>query len=75
LSGRVPRSADELGRSPLRPVLAALVHADPSGRPGSADEALALLRSHGVPTGAPWAGRPHPPDVPDLVGRVSRAYR
>jgi serine/threonine-protein kinase len=75
LSGRVPRSACELGRSPLRPVLAALVRTDPGDRPGSAGEALDLLRSYGVPRGTPWAERPHPPDVADVVGRVRRAYR
>jgi eukaryotic-like serine/threonine-protein kinase len=65
LSGRVPRSVDDLPRGRLRPLLRALVAQDPGHRPPGAAATLALLRGYGVPAGAPWQQRPHPPDVPD----------
>ncbi|WP_151083904.1 serine/threonine-protein kinase [Nocardioides cynanchi] len=65
LTGRLPAAADDLPPGPLRPVLRALVAAAPDQRPPSAAAALDLLRRTGVPEGAPWLRRPHPPDVPD----------
>jgi eukaryotic-like serine/threonine-protein kinase len=52
-------------RGPLRSLLVALTAADAVRRPAGAADARTLLRAIGVPEGAPWQRRPHPPDVPD----------
>lgn len=65
LTGRLPAAPGDLPRGALRPLLRALVACDPGRRPGSAAAALGLLRETGVPSGAPWRRRPHPPEVPD----------
>ena len=63
LTGR-PRPST-LPRGPLRPLLAAMTHADPERRPPDAADARARLHAIGVPAGAPWQLRLHSPDVPD----------
>jgi eukaryotic-like serine/threonine-protein kinase len=68
LTGRVPRSTRELPRGRLRRLLTDLCDPDPDRRPPSASAALDRLRAYGVPEGAPWAARPHPPVVPDRYG-------
>jgi serine/threonine protein kinase len=65
LTGRRPRGPDDLPRGRLRDLLAMLIAPDPAQRPPTASVARALLLGAGVPSGAPWRLRPHPPDVPD----------
>ena len=50
---------------PLGRLLGRLAQHDPARRPGSAREALDLLRALGVPDGAPWQQGERPPDVVD----------
>ena len=75
LTGRLPASPDDLPRGPLRPVLATLVAPEADDRPVSAPAALRLLQQAGVPSGAPWRRRPHPPDVPDRHPGSARGLR
>jgi eukaryotic-like serine/threonine-protein kinase len=63
LTGRPPPSSPR--RGPLRPLLAALTDSDPDDRPPDAASARSVLRGVGIPEGAPWQHRPHPPVVPD----------
>jgi eukaryotic-like serine/threonine-protein kinase len=72
LLGRPPHGPDDVPRSRLRPILVSLVALDPADRPASAAQARARLRELGVPAGAPWQRRPHPPDVPDRLGEPPR---
>src|SRR3954451_13400340 len=72
LTGRPPSSGP--GRGPLRPLLAALTDPDPDDRPPDATSARSVLRGLGVPDGAPWQRRPHPPVVPDRF-RSRRQWR
>lgn len=67
LTGRIPRGADHLPRGPLRRLLADLLAPDPRRRPPDAAATRARLHDLGVPAGAPWQHRPHPPEVPDRI--------
>jgi serine/threonine-protein kinase len=73
LTGRPPPSPPP--RGPLRPLLAALTDPDPDDRIPAACGARAVLRALGVPDGAPWQHRPHPPYVPDRMRRQIRRQR
>jgi serine/threonine-protein kinase len=73
LTGRLPRHPGDIGggvpRGPLHSLLTDLVATDPARRPASAATARDRLRALGVPSGAPWQRRPHPPDVTDRLRR------
>jgi eukaryotic-like serine/threonine-protein kinase len=62
-------------RGALRPLLAALSDPDPDDRIPDASAARTVLQALGVPGGAPWQHRPHPPYVPDRTRRQSRRQR
>jgi eukaryotic-like serine/threonine-protein kinase len=69
------RPAPAPPRGPLRPLLAALTDPDPDDRIPDAGSARAVLHALGVPEGAPWQRRPHPPYVPDRTRRQVRRQR
>jgi serine/threonine-protein kinase len=69
-TGRGPRGARDLPRGLLHGLLRDLTDPDPARRPASADAARMRLRSAGLPEGAPWLARPHPPHVPDRMRRL-----
>lgn len=74
LTGRPPPGTAP--RGPLHGLLAALIHTDPERRPPHAADARARLHAIGVPEGAPWQRRPHPPEVPDRIrSRAPRRQR
>ena len=62
-------------RGPLRPLLAALTDPDADDRIPDAAAARRVLHALGVPDGAPWQRRPHPPYVPDRTLRRDRSQR
>jgi eukaryotic-like serine/threonine-protein kinase len=75
LTGRVPRDDRDVPRGPLRALLRGLTDPDPPSRPATAELARARLHALGVPKGTPWRARPHPPDVPDRMRRLSILQR
>jgi len=75
LSGRVPRHDGDVPRGPLRALLRGLTDPDPPARPATAEQARDRLHAIGVPSGAPWRGRPRPPNVPDRLRPLSLVRR
>jgi serine/threonine protein kinase len=72
LTGLPPGSAHHGARGDLDALLDRLVDPDPGARPATAAEALAGLRSIGMPSDAPWLRDPDRPDVVDLFARRRR---
>ncbi|TIC82815.1 serine/threonine-protein kinase [Nocardioides sp. GY 10127] len=72
LTGAPPPTGDEPPQPEVQGLLAGVVGEltaqDPADRPLSAREARAMLRSAGVPAGAPWELDRRPPFVPDRLG-------
>jgi eukaryotic-like serine/threonine-protein kinase len=75
LTGRVPLHPDDLPRGPLHQVVRELLETETTRRTSSAHEALRVLHETGIPSGAPWQARPHPPEVPDRLGRLPLSLR
>ncbi|MFS3127711.1 protein kinase domain-containing protein [Nocardioides sp. Bht2] len=70
LTGLSPRHQNGVPNGPLAQWLTWLTDEDPGRRPRSSHEALAALRSIGVPPGAPWQFEPEPPEVFDQLGNA-----
>jgi eukaryotic-like serine/threonine-protein kinase len=75
LTGRVPLHPDDLPRGPLHRVIGVLLDPGAARHTSSARDALRSLHETGVPLGAPWQARPHPPKVPDRLGRLPLSLR